>query len=95
MSFDGDYKEQRPLFDSVEDAWQYSSNLGSTWIFYPFHFVVTESGKTIRDSIPELLQYCGLRTKTVANIFKITSKSDPAQNVDIETYIDILNGMNC
>jgi hypothetical protein len=95
MSFDGDYIEERPFFDSIEDAWNYSNNLGSKWFFYPYHFVVTESGKTIRDSAPRLTQYRGLRTKTVANIFEITGKSDAAQNVDIETYVNILNGIDC
>lgn len=92
MAFDGDYKEERPLFDSIEDAWSYSNDLGSKWYFYPFHFVVTESGKTIRDSISELSQYCGLRVKTVSNIFEMTSKSDAAIGAKEEDYIGILNG---
>jgi len=39
MSFDGDYQTEKPEFDTIEEAWEYSNDLGSKWYFYPFHFV--------------------------------------------------------
>ena len=55
MSFDGATQLENPDFKTVDDAWEHSNNLGSRWFFYPFHFVVTASGKTIKDT-PNLLK---------------------------------------
>jgi hypothetical protein len=40
MAFDGEYKREAPMFDEIEDAWEYANDLGSKWYFYPFSFVV-------------------------------------------------------
>ena len=68
MSFDGDFQRERPLFDNVDDAWEYADDLGSKWFFYPFVFVATE--KTIKDA-PKMLSFLiGKRIKTVQKLFK-------------------------
>ena len=86
MSFDGEYQTERPTFDTVDAAWIYSNDLGSKWFFYPFHFVVSESGKTIIDA-PELLDALkGKRVKTVSNIFEKISRRDDMQNADVEQF---------
>lgn len=92
MSFDGEFKIERPEFNSIEAAWEYSNDLGSKWVFYPFHFVVTESGKTVRDCPEDLETFNNLRVKTVAEIFNRTSKIDAAQGVSLEKFVDLLNG---
>ncbi len=86
MSFDGEYKMEPWTFETANKAWEYSNDLGSKWFFYPFHFVTTESGKTIRDT-PELLEHLkGMRTKAVAKHFETVSKQPEAQNADVETF---------
>ena len=86
MSFDGEYQKERPTFDTTEAAWEYSNDLGSKWYFYPFHFVTTDSYKTIV-SAPELLAALeGRRVKTVSNIFKKISERDDMQNADPEQF---------
>lgn len=80
MSFDGEYQTEHPTFETTKDAWEYSASLGSKWYFYPFHFVVSESGKTIIDA-PELLSWAiGRRTKTVRRLFAEHSAKPECQN---------------
>ena len=86
MTFDGDYQTERPEFETIQDAWEHSEDLGSKWIFYPFHFVVTESLQTIKDA-PELLQgLIGRRVKTIRNLFAELASLPEAQNLDIEEF---------
>ncbi len=86
MSFDGEYQIERPTFETVDKAWDYSNDLGSKWFFYPFHFVTTSSGKTIKDT-PELLAHLkGMRTKAVAKHFESVSKQPEAQGLDCEAF---------
>lgn len=94
MSFDGEFKTERPEFDSIKEAWEYSNNLGSKWYFYPFHFITTQSGKTIRSCPNNLETFDNLRVKTVKEIFNRISKIDEAQGVSAERYVDLLNGRN-
>ena len=87
MTFDGDIQIERPEFESIDEAWDYSSDLGSKWFFYPFHFVVSESGKTIKES-PELLEHLtGLRTKTVRKHFKAISELPELANAGIDEFM--------
>ena len=86
MSFDGEYQTERPSFKTAADAWNYSEDLGSKWYFYPFHFVVTESGKTILAAGYGLEWTAGLRTKTVQKAFEQFSKTDEARGVDAGTF---------
>ena len=86
MSFDGGYRMEWPEFKTVEKAWQYSNDMGSRWYFYPFHFVVTASGKTIADA-PEMFAHLkGKRVTTVAAIFNSASKLPELQNADVDQF---------
>ena len=85
MGFDGEYKIEG-LFHSISEAWDRSNDMGSRWYFYPWHFVVTESGKTIIDS-PEMLQHFnGKRLSTAVKHFSTLSKMIELKNADIEQY---------
>jgi hypothetical protein len=86
MSFDGDSKVEKSEFETVEEVWGYSNDLGSKWFFYPFHFVISASGKTIIDSVPPLDRFNGLRVKTVQEIFEITSKRPDTQGLNCDDY---------
>jgi len=84
MSFDGEYKVERPEFESVEEAWEYENNLGSKWYFYPFPFII--KGKTVVDAIELLDDFVGKRIETVRRIFKETSEQDETQGMDAEEF---------
>ena len=84
MSFDGDYVTERPDFDDIESAWDYSNDLGSKWFFFPFHFVI--KNKTIKDT-PELLdRFLNKRIKTVSKIFNAFSKHPELEGCDCEEF---------
>ncbi len=86
MSFDGDYVTEGE-FPSVQDAWNHDADLGSRWFFYPFHFVTTTSGKTIRDVPCTYMSHLnGLRVKAVAKHFAQVAKTPEALNADSEAY---------
>lgn len=87
MSFDGEYQTERPTFKTIEDAWEYSNDLGSKWYFYPFHFVTSESGKTIKDSPYPLTHLIGVRTKSVANLFCAASEREDMQGVGVVEFV--------
>jgi len=87
MAFDGDYQTERPEFESVEDAREYSGDLGSKWYFYPFHFVVSASGKTIVDASFPLDVLKGKRVSTVAKLFENFAKEESAQGMDVEQFM--------
>ena len=82
MSFDGEYKTERPEFENKESAWIYSNNIGSKWYFYPFHFLVTKSGKTIKDCAYPLDIFIGSRVDRVAKIFNSHSMIENSQGLD-------------
>jgi hypothetical protein len=85
MSFDGDYVTEGE-FQSPSEAWNRSNDMGSRWFFYPFHFVTTASGKTIKEA-PEMLQHLvDQRVKSVSEHFAAISKTKEAQNADAETF---------
>jgi len=86
MTFDGDYVTERPTFDTIDEAWEYANDLGSKWYFYPFYFVTTESGKTVKDA-PELLAHLkGVRVKEVSRHFAEVAATPEAQGVDAEQF---------
>ncbi len=90
MSFDGEYVTEGRDFASISEAWERSNDMGSRWFFYPFHFVTTASGKTIKDT-PEMLQHLnGLRVKSVARHFAQVAKQPEAQNMDCEAFAFML-----
>ena len=67
MSFDGEYQVERPFFDTIQEAQEYSNDLGSKWYFYPYHFVC--KGKTVKETGYGLTHLENLRIKTVAEHF--------------------------
>ena len=86
MSFDGEYQKERPTFETPEAAWEYSNDLGSKWYFYPFHFVTSDSYKTIV-SAPDLMRSLeGKRVQTVANIFKKVSERKDMEGADVDRF---------
>ena len=46
-----------------------SENMGSHWIFYPYHFITNDSGLTINESPYGLERFNGKRLKTVQKAF--------------------------
>ena len=91
MSFDGDYVTEGRDFKTVQVAWERAADMGSRWFFYPFSFVTTASGKTIKDA-PRQFEHLfkGLRVKTVVKIFKQLSKRPEAQEMDVEQFADFV-----
>jgi len=86
MAFNGEYKMEQGGFKTVDDAWARSNDMGSRWYFYPFHFVVSASGKTIIDA-PELLEWTkGRRVNTVQRIFEKHSGNPETQGMDAEQF---------
>ena len=88
MSFDGDYVIEKFEFESIDDAWEYSNDLGSKWYFFPFHFVI--KNKTIKDTPDQLNYFINKRIKTVSRIFKQLAAKDESQNADPELFMEIL-----
>jgi len=87
MGFDGEYKKESPKFNTIQEAWEYSNDLGSKWHFYPFHFVTTESFKTIRDTCLKLEYMNGWRTTKVVKTFLELSKDPDMQEIEPEEYM--------
>ena len=88
MAFDGDYVIERPEFESIDKAWEYSNDLGSKWYFYPFHFVIVN--KTIRDTPDNLEYFINKRIKTISRIFKQLSAKDELQGADVDQFMEEL-----
>jgi len=91
MSFDGEYvTEKRAEFDSVDSAWEHAEDMGSRWFFYPFYFVVSESGNTVLDAGHGLSFLKGKRVKTVSAFFKKVSELPEAKDSDTEFFVMLL-----
>ena len=84
MSFDGDYVSDNFEFDTIDDAWEYSNNMGSRWHFYPFHFVIRS--KTVKDAPFPLDIFTNKRVATAVKAFERTAKLDEAQNMTCEEF---------
>jgi len=62
-----------PDGDHVTDTWEKSygtcikasQDMGSKWIFYPFHVVTTLSNKTVVDAFDDMEPFIGKRLKTL------------------------------
>lgn len=87
MSFDGDYITEGPIFDTPENAWEHSSDMGSKWYFYPFHFVTTESRKTIRDTPEDISFINNMRVTTIQRLFKNHSLEPEVTDMDATEFI--------
>jgi len=88
MSFDGDYVREDPKFETIDQSWEYSNNLGSKWFFYPFPFIV--SGETVRGSLEPCEHFNGRRIKSLSRVFKYTSMLPEAQNMQTDDYVWLL-----
>ena len=86
MGFDGEYQTERPDFEDIDAAWEYSNDLGSKWYFYPFHFVTTKSGKTIVDAPYPFGHAEGRRTASIVKIFDDYSKTEEAKDMNVEEF---------
>ena len=86
MAFDGDYKTESPIFEDKDGAWRYSDDLGSKWYFYPFHFVTSDSGKTIVDAPHPFEPLIGKRVATVARRFEQYAKQPESEGMDVERF---------
>ena len=85
MSFDGDYVVAGRDFENVDTAWEYSNDMGSTWYFYPFHFVATQ--KSIVDVPDSLFAWATRkRIKTIARIFKEHSEKPEIEGMDCDEF---------
>lgn len=73
-------------FPTVKEAWQRSNDMGSRWFFYPFHFVVTSSGKTIKDAPDGLCHFIGQKTQKVCAAFLALSQRPDMANADVDTF---------
>jgi hypothetical protein len=94
MSFDGEYVTELPRnvdsFESVQEAWEWADDMGSRWFFYPFSFVVTESGETIKDT-PNGLEFLrGKQVDTIVKLFETVCKLPQTQNADPVRYAFML-----
>lgn len=90
MSFDGDYVTERFMCDTIEQTWNESGDMGSRWFFFPFHFVVTESGKTIVDSGDRLEFFNRKKLNTVKNIFNKVSSQEEMDGADCDLFVEEL-----
>jgi len=88
MSFDGEYVTERPEFESIDDAWEYSNDLGSKWYFYPFHFVI--KNVTIKDTPIHLEYFKDKRITTVKRLFKRLSTRSDLINCDADEYLNAI-----
>lgn len=89
MSFDGEYvteNKRDEKFETIADAWERSSDMGSRWFFYPFHFITTESGRTIADAPDGLEIFTGRRVETVAGIFAEVSRFPEMVGADCDLF---------
>lgn len=85
MTFNGDSVTEGE-FDSVNEAWERSEDMGSRWFFFPFHFVLTETGKTIKDTFQGLEWMKGKRLSTIKKIFSELYKQPDMKNATAEDF---------
>lgn len=91
IAFDGHTIVEQHDFETSSDAWDHANDLGSTYYFNPFSFVVSDSGKTIIDAPWELMNFIGKRVKTVSRIFKDLSAKPEADRANYEYFTYLLN----
>ena len=70
MSDDGEYVIDNSIHDTINEAWEYASNFGSKWIFYPYVFIVNDNKMTVLAGCDNLEYMKGKRIKTVQKLFK-------------------------
>jgi hypothetical protein len=67
---DGEKVVEGDYFETIDDAWAHSGDMGSRWIMYPYHFILSASGHTVVDGPDQLEEYIGRRTTTLIKAFK-------------------------
>lgn len=88
MAFDGDTKLESPVFTDISSVWQYSSDIGSKWYFYPFCFAVTDSGKTVIDVPDEVWDWMkGMRVRTIERRLAELAALPAAEGLDVDRYM--------
>lgn len=90
MSFDGDYITEVSGLSSVDAAWKHAENMGSRWFFYPFHFVLTDSGKSIKAAAYGLEQFVGRRLDKVVAAFKDAAEELTLETVNAQEFIEYI-----
>lgn len=86
MSFDGDFVKETTK-KTIEECWERSNDMGSRWYFYPFHFVVTESLKTIVD-VPDTLDNLKRRkVSTIRKLFQELSKLPENDRCTVDDFV--------
>lgn len=64
-------------FDSIDDAWKRSEDMGTRWYFYPFHFVAEAHGDNRIVESPRFLKYMdGITLKDAAELIKAMSDDE-------------------
>ena len=87
MGFDGEFQTERPVFDTIEDAWEYSNDLGSKWYFYPFHFVVTDSLLTVKSAPePRTEEFAGKRVSTIVKMMQGHSADPDMEDAGVDEF---------
>jgi len=84
MSLDGEYKEQSPRFETIEETSKYANDLGPKWYSYPFDLICTE--KTVVSAGYGLYHLEGKRIKTIAKYFKEVSERPEMQGCNAEEF---------
>lgn len=84
MSFDGEYKEEKPEFESIDEAWEYSNHIGSRWYFYPFHFVIRRQTIKAAGSFLEWTE--SKRIETIQKAFLKQSNKPGMEGADEEKF---------
>ena len=82
------------LFDSVEDAWKHSNDMGSRWFFFPYHFVVNSTLSTVVESPCDPLNFLARkRIKKVQKMFKKASEYPDAEGMEVDEFMFFLAEM--
>jgi hypothetical protein len=50
---------------SFDECIKRSQEMGSRWIFYPFHVITTPSNRTVADAFGDMSPFIGKRLKTL------------------------------
>jgi hypothetical protein len=90
MTFNGEHVTERGpidgLFESVKNAAERSEDMGSRWFFYPFHFILSASGKTVKAAPAPLEVLNGKRLSTVKALFERLAARKEAQNMGPDDF---------
>jgi len=92
MAFDGDYVKDST--GTLQECQWASQNMGSKWYFYPFHFIVSESGIVVdtgeglvdmntKESFQSKL-FLNKRLTTVKKVFKNTYKQAQSEELILD-----------